>query len=77
MQGTLTFVPPLQGEGDEEEKPPDSFVGTMVEGVRHGQGKYTWSNGCWYGGPYVDGFKHGDGTLTFPDGSKYKGATYA
>ena len=74
MQGALTFPPPPQGEDDDEEKQPDSYVGNLDEGTRSGKGKYTWSDGTVYEGPYVNGAKHGEGKLTFADGSHYQGA---
>lgn len=72
LQGTLTYPPPTQEE-DEDEKPGDVYVGSLVEGVREGRGKYTWSNGCYHEGDYATGQKSGAGVLTFPQGGKYTG----
>jgi hypothetical protein len=66
-------VLPHAEEATDEERQPDSYVGSMADGVRQGDGKYTWSDGSSYTGPYVDGKKHGSGTLTFNDGSSYTG----
>lgn len=72
-QGKLTYVPPVAGEDDEEEKQPDTYEGEMEHGTRQGKGTYKWSNGTVYEGTYVNGKKHGKGKLTFPDKSVYQG----
>ena len=68
----MKYVPPPAGE-DEEEKPADTFEGSMVAGKREGKGKYTCSNGAVYDGSYADNKKHGKGKLSMPDKSVYEG----
>lgn len=50
-----------------------AYVGEMKDGVRTGQGTYTWPDGEVYDGDFKDGIKNGQGTYTWPDGSKYVG----
>lgn len=47
--------------------------GSQVNGVRHGSGKYTWSNGASYDGHYVEARREGKGTMVYPDKSEYVG----
>jgi hypothetical protein len=73
VQGILTYVlSPAEDDADEE-RLPDNFVGTMEDGVRQGEGKYTWTDGSMYVGAYANGKKHGQGKLTLKDGSTYAG----
>jgi len=60
-------------EEDEEEKPGDTYVGSMNHGKREGTGKYTWTSGAVYEGSYNDNKKQGQGVMTFPDKGKYEG----
>lgn len=46
----------------------DTYVGDYVNGMKHGQGIYTWANGDKYVGEYMDDKKHGLGKLTFVRG---------
>jgi len=71
-KGTLTYPPPAMEE-DEEEKPGDTYVGSMNHGKREGTGKYTWTSGAVYEGSYNDNKKQGQGVMTFPDKGKYEG----
>lgn len=65
--------PPLKDEEDEE-KPGDTFEGTMEHGKRAGRGLYKWgASGAEFDGEYVAGQKHGKGKMTFPDKSTYEG----
>ena len=49
------------------------YVGTIVDGNRHGQGTYTWPSGDKYVGEFKDGKENGQGTYTWTDGDKYVG----
>lgn len=49
------------------------YVGEMKDGIRYGQGTYTWPNGDKYVGGYKDGEKHGNGTMTYADRTKDAG----
>ena len=44
------------------------YVGAFRNGVRHGQGTYTWNNGNTYVGAYHYGERQGQGTFTYADG---------
>ena len=46
----------------------DKYVGDVSNGVRHGQGTYTFASGEKYVGEWKDGKRHGQGTKTFADG---------
>lgn len=51
----------------------DVYEGEMVNGLRHGKGKYTWANGDVYEGEYKDGKYHGQGKYTSSKGWVYEG----
>jgi hypothetical protein len=69
----MTYPPPPQAEGDEEEPQPETYAGTMVQGQKVGRGKYTWPDGATYEGEYDDDKRHGKGTMTFANGDVYVG----
>ena len=52
------------------------YIGEFRNGLRHGIGMFTISNGYKYEGQYVDGRQHGQGVLLLPDGTKIKGQVY-
>lgn len=52
-----------------------TWSGPCPDGLAHGQGTYTLSNGYKYVGQYKDGKVHGQGTMTWPNGDKYVGQT--
>jgi len=49
------------------------YTGQLVNGVPHGEGTRTWSNGGKYVGEFVNGSAHGQGTLTHTNRVKYVG----
>ncbi len=49
------------------------YVGSWENGLRSGQGKYTWTNGDVYKGTWQNDNRHGYGEYLWHDGSKYKG----
>ena len=51
----------------------DFFVGFWKNGLKSGQGSYTWADGDKYEGEWKDDKKHGHGTKTWTSGSKYVG----
>ena len=51
----------------------DVYIGEYKDGLKYGQGTYTWSNGAKYVGEWKNDLQHGQGTLTFPDGDQYVG----
>ena len=57
---TLTFV-------------DGKYVGELKDGILHGQGTYTWSNGDKYVGEWKNGKMTGQGTFTYHNGTKYEG----
>lgn len=73
MQGVLTYPAPPQEDDDSEEKQPETYAGTMVEGVRMGKGKYTWPDSSSYEGEYQGGSRHGKGTMKFANGTSITG----
>jgi len=50
-----------------------TYVGQWQEGLRYGQGKFTWNNGDTYDGSWFEDKRHGQGIYIWHDGSKYKG----
>ena len=51
----------------------DTYTGEMKNGVRHGQGTYTYADGYKYVGEFKDGLKNGRGAFISPDGEKRVG----
>ena len=49
------------------------YIGTWENGLRNGQGKYTWKNGDIYEGTWKNDIRHGYGVYVWHDGSKYTG----
>ena len=49
------------------------YVGEYRNGMRNGQGNYTWPNGNTYMGEFKDGTLNGMGINTYKNGSKYVG----
>ena len=49
------------------------YVGEFKDGLRHGQGTHTWSEGSMYVGEYKDGKRNGQGTMTYSSGNRYVG----
>ena len=55
----------------------DTYNGDLLNGVRHGQGTYTWANGDTYVGPFDQyGYMSGEGIKTYANGDVYKGEVY-
>jgi len=50
-----------------------TYVGQWQDGLRYGQGKFTWNNGDTYNGSWFEDKRHGEGVYIWHDGSKYKG----
>ena len=50
-----------------------TYSGDWKDGIRHGQGKFTWDNGDIYTGNWSEDKRHGYGEYLWHDGSKYKG----
>ena len=48
-------------------------MGEYKDGLIHGQGTFTWSDGRKYVGGYKDGKRSGQGTKTWSNGEKYVG----
>ena len=51
-----------------------SYEGQTENGVPHGKGKGTYSDGRVYVGQWVNGHKHGHGLCTWADGTSYEGS---
>lgn len=49
------------------------YEGEFWSGLKHGRGKYTWSNGEEYKGQYKNDKKHGKGIHKFVNGDVYEG----
>jgi hypothetical protein len=51
----------------------DSYKGKLEEGVRQGQGTYTYKKGGRYQGEFVDGHPSGKGEFYYNNGEMYQG----
>ncbi|MYH15809.1 MAG: hypothetical protein F4149_11610 [Gammaproteobacteria bacterium] len=51
----------------------DVYEGDLVDGLRTGQGTYTWVDGRTYTGAFVADRRHGEGVLTWKNGNRYEG----
>ena len=51
----------------------ESMLGEYKDGLKNGQGTFTWNDGGKYVGEFKDGLKNGQGTYTWNDGGKYVG----
>jgi len=53
------------------------YVGEWKDGIKQGQGIFTYGKGKWegekYEGEFKEGYRHGQGTYTWSDGDKYVG----
>jgi hypothetical protein len=64
----------LNKVADDRHGPYDGpYVGEMKNGLPHGQGTWTYTNGDKYVGEWKNGFANGHGTLTRPDGTTIVG----
>ena len=50
-----------------------TYEGTILNGKRHGKGKYTWDVGDVYEGDWKDDKRIGKGKYTWPNGNVYNG----
>lgn len=50
-----------------------SYTGYLVNGVRHGQGTFSWDDGAVYEGNWSHGKRDGYGKMTFANGDVYEG----
>lgn len=51
----------------------DHFRGVMKEGLRHGKGKITWTDGSYYEGSFKHDIIHGNGFYKYHNGDVYDG----
>ena len=51
----------------------ESYEGSVVNGVYHGYGKFTYIDGTVYTGRWREGKEHGQGILVTADGERYEG----
>ena len=52
----------------------DKYKGDVVDGKKHGKGRYTFANGNKYEGSYKDDKMNGKGRFTFKaEGNEYEG----
>jgi len=50
----------------------DTYLGYFKQGVKHGSGKYVWSDGSYYLGLFKEGKMHGRGVFFESNGVKSK-----
>jgi len=51
----------------------EEYDGNLVDGIKHDQDTYTYSNGDKYLGEWKDSKRHGQGTMNYANGGKYVG----
>ena len=49
------------------------YEGEIKNGIAHGLGTLTWTDGNKYEGEFKEGKKHGHGKYTYSNGDKYEG----
>lgn len=49
------------------------YIGQMKDGIRNGQGKFTWTDGAVYEGEWKDDKRTGQGVYTWTSGNVYDG----
>ena len=59
--------------GDDSKYTGDKYTGYWKDGLREGQGTYTWANGEKYEGTFVGNRFSGTGTMLWNNGDKYVG----
>ena len=73
----LLFLRLVNGEyrwfEDGDEDKDGKFEGEIENGLAHGLGTFTWSDGNKYEGEWKNGEINGQGTLTLTSGNKYEG----
>ncbi|XP_075901578.1 ankyrin repeat and MYND domain-containing protein 1-like isoform X2 [Nelusetta ayraudi] len=52
------------------------YEGELLDGLKHGTGKYTWTSGEHYEGSFYKDYRHGDGIYSWPSGHKFTGKFY-
>ena len=52
------------------------YEGEFLNGLRHGLGKHSWSNGDVYIGNWVDNMRHGKGIMMYANKNMYDGEWY-
>lgn len=57
-------------------KESKSYKGDLLNGVRHGRGKYSYDNGDCYEGEWYKDQRYGYGTLRDKEGDIYLGSTH-
>ena len=50
-----------------------TYIGSSLNGKRHGKGRFERQNGEWYEGDWVNGKKTGHGSFGWPNGDRYEG----
>jgi radial spoke head protein 1 len=53
--------------------PGNKYEGELVNGIKHGQGIYTFRSGARYEGEWKHGRRHGWGTMRYASGDCYEG----
>ena len=51
----------------------DTYVGDLIEGKKHGKGKWVMENGAIYEGNFMNDMRYGVGKNTHPSGIVYEG----
>ncbi|XP_057697014.1 ankyrin repeat and MYND domain-containing protein 1-like isoform X12 [Corythoichthys intestinalis] len=65
-----------QGFSVQEFLDGSKYEGNFVNGLKHGEGRYTWKNGEFYEGSFYKDYRHGDGMYCWPSGNKFIGKFY-
>ncbi|XP_077462771.1 ankyrin repeat and MYND domain-containing protein 1-like isoform X4 [Stigmatopora argus] len=65
-----------QGFAVQEFLDGSKYEGDFDNGLKHGEGKYTWKNGEVYEGSFYKDYRHGNGMYCWPSGNKFIGKFY-
>mmetsp|Transcript_30720 Transcript_30720/g.53417 ORF Transcript_30720/g.53417 Transcript_30720/m.53417 type:complete len:86 (-) Transcript_30720:130-387(-) len=49
------------------------YIGQYEDNLKHGEGKFTWTDGRSYEGQWEKGLRHGEGIYTFKTGEQRRG----
>jgi len=73
VKKTVPFLRTVLGGVKVESYDNGAYEGTMLNGQRHGRGKYTWKDGAVHIGYWKNGNRRGKGKMFYANGTVYEG----
>ncbi|XP_029938420.1 ankyrin repeat and MYND domain-containing protein 1 [Salarias fasciatus] len=64
------------GLGVKEWNDGSRYEGGIVNGLKHGKGRFSWRNGEYFEGYFYKDYRHGDAVYCWPTGHKFIGKFY-